>query len=42
MSNQAYGFKKNSRFAKNIDIADIYNQFLERADQGEGLMMMRR
>jgi hypothetical protein len=35
MSNQAYGFKKDSRFAKHIDIADIYNQFLERADQGE-------
>jgi hypothetical protein len=35
MSNQAYGFKKDSRFAKYIDIADIYNQFLERADQGE-------
>jgi hypothetical protein len=35
MSNQAYGFKKDSKFAKNNDIADIYNQFLERADQGE-------
>jgi hypothetical protein len=35
MSNQAYGFKKDSRFAKHSDIADIYNQFLERADQGE-------
>jgi hypothetical protein len=35
MSNQAYGFNKDSRFAKNNDIADIYNQFLERADQGE-------
>jgi hypothetical protein len=34
MSNQAYGFKKNSRFVKHNDIADIYNQFLERADQG--------
>jgi hypothetical protein len=34
MSNQAYGFKKDSRFAKHNDIADIYNQFLERADQG--------
>jgi hypothetical protein len=32
MSNQA---KKDSRFAKHDDIADIYNQFLERADQGE-------
>jgi hypothetical protein len=35
MSNQAYGFKKDCRFAKHSDIADIYNQFLERADQGE-------
>jgi hypothetical protein len=35
MSNQAYGFKKGSRFAKHSDLADIYNQFLERADQGE-------
>jgi hypothetical protein len=35
MSNQAYGFKKDSRFAKHSAIADIYNQFLERADQGE-------
>jgi hypothetical protein len=35
MSNQAYGFKKDSRFAKHNDITDIYNQFLERADQGE-------
>jgi hypothetical protein len=35
MSNQAYGFKKDSRFAKHNDRADIYNQFLERADQGE-------
>jgi hypothetical protein len=35
MRNQAYGFKKDSRFAKPNDIADIYNQFLERADQGE-------
>jgi hypothetical protein len=35
MSNQAYGFKKDSKFAKHSDIADIYNQFLERADQGE-------
>jgi hypothetical protein len=35
LSNQAYGFKKDSRFAKHNDIADIYNQFLERADQGE-------
>jgi hypothetical protein len=35
MSNQAYGFKKDSRFAKHNDVADIYNQFLKRADQGE-------
>jgi hypothetical protein len=35
MSNQAYRFKKDSRFVKHGDIADIYNQFLERADQGE-------
>jgi hypothetical protein len=34
MSNQAYGFKKNSRIVKHNDIAEIYNQFLERADQG--------
>jgi hypothetical protein len=35
MSNQAYRFKKDSRFVTHNDIADIYNQFLERADQGE-------
>jgi hypothetical protein len=35
MSNRAYGFKKDSRFVKHSDIADIYNQFLERADQEE-------
>jgi hypothetical protein len=35
MRNQAYGFKKDSRFAKHSDIADIYNQFHERANQGE-------
>jgi hypothetical protein len=34
MSNQAYGFKKDSRFVKHNDIAEIYNQFLEREDQG--------
>jgi hypothetical protein len=34
MSNQAYGFMKDSMFAKNNDIADIYDQFLERVDQG--------
>jgi hypothetical protein len=35
MSNQAYDFKKDSRFAKHSDVADIYNQFLKMADQGE-------
>jgi hypothetical protein len=35
MRNQAYGFKKDSRFVKHSDIVNIYNQFLERADQGE-------
>jgi hypothetical protein len=35
MSNQAYGFNKDSRFVKHNDIADIYNQFLEKADHGE-------
>jgi hypothetical protein len=35
MSNQSYGFKKDSRFVKHSDIADLYNQFLERANQGE-------
>jgi hypothetical protein len=35
MSNQAYGFKKDSRFAKHTDIAEIYNQFLEMADEGD-------
>jgi hypothetical protein len=35
MSNQAYGFKKDSRFVKHSDIADIYIQFLEKADQGK-------
>jgi hypothetical protein len=34
MSNQAYGFKEDSRFVKHNDLAKIYNQFLERADQG--------
>jgi hypothetical protein len=34
MSNQAYRFK-DTRFAKHNDIADIYNQFLKRADQME-------
>jgi hypothetical protein len=35
LRNQAYGFKKDSRFVKHNDIAEIYNQFLERADQGD-------
>jgi hypothetical protein len=35
MSNQAYGFKKDTIFAKHHVIADIYNQFLEKADQVE-------
>jgi hypothetical protein len=35
MSNEAYGFKKDSRFAKHNDIDNIYNQFLEKADQVE-------
>jgi hypothetical protein len=35
MSNQAYGFKKDSKFVKHNDVADIYNQFLKRADQGD-------
>jgi hypothetical protein len=35
MSNQSYGFKKDTRLAKHHDIADIYNQFLEKADQVE-------
>jgi hypothetical protein len=34
MSSQAYGFKKDSRFVKHNDIAEVYNKFLERADQG--------
>jgi hypothetical protein len=35
MSNQAYGFKKYTRFNKHHDIANIYNQFLEKADKME-------
>jgi hypothetical protein len=35
MRNQAYGFKKDSRFVKHNGIADIYNQLLEREDQGD-------
>jgi hypothetical protein len=42
ISNQAYGFKKDSRFAKHNDIADIYNQFLQRADRWKSLMMRRK
>jgi hypothetical protein len=34
MSNQTYGLKKDSKFFKHNDITGIYNQFLERADQG--------
>jgi hypothetical protein len=32
MSNQAYGFKKDARFGKQHDVAEIYNQFLDKAD----------
>jgi hypothetical protein len=32
MSNQAYDFKKDARFGKQHDVADIYNQFLDKAD----------
>jgi hypothetical protein len=32
MSNQAYGFKKDARFGKQHDVADIYNQFLDKAN----------
>jgi hypothetical protein len=32
MSNQAYGFKKDAKFGKQHDVADIYNQFLDKAD----------
>jgi hypothetical protein len=35
MSNQAYVFKRDSRFVKHNDIGDIDNQFLEREDQGD-------
>jgi hypothetical protein len=41
MSNQAYGFKKDSRFVKHNDIADIYNQFLEMAVRERNMMMKR-
>jgi hypothetical protein len=42
MSNQAYGFKKDSRFAKHSDVADIYNQFLKGRIKERNLMMMMR
>jgi hypothetical protein len=32
MSNQAYDFKKDARFGKQHDVAEIYNQFLDKAD----------
>jgi hypothetical protein len=32
MSNQAYGIRKDARFGKQHDVADIYNQFLDKAD----------
>jgi ABC-type transporter Mla subunit MlaD len=35
MSNQANGFKKDARFGKQHAVADIYNQFLDKADQTE-------
>jgi hypothetical protein len=35
MSNQAYEFKKDTRFGKQHDVTDIYNQFQEKADQME-------
>jgi hypothetical protein len=35
MSNQAYGFKKDARFVKQHDVADIYNQFLDKDDLEE-------
>jgi hypothetical protein len=35
MSNQAYRFKKDTRFSKQHNVADIYNQFLEKANQME-------
>jgi hypothetical protein len=35
MSTQAYGFKKDARFGKQHDVADIYNQFLDKADLTE-------
>jgi hypothetical protein len=42
MSNQAYGFKKDSRFAKHNDIADIYTNSWKELIKGKNLMMMRR
>jgi hypothetical protein len=35
MSNQAYGFRKDSKFVRHNYIADIYNQFVKRVDQGD-------
>jgi hypothetical protein len=35
MSNQAYGFKKDTRLGNQHDVAEIYNQLLEKADQME-------
>jgi hypothetical protein len=35
MSNQACGFKKDTWFGKQHDVAEIYNQFLEKDDQME-------
>jgi hypothetical protein len=41
MRNQAYGFKKDARFSKQHDVADIYNQFLEKPTKWRILMMTR-
>jgi hypothetical protein len=41
-SNQAYGFKKDSRFVKHSDIADVYNQFLEGQIRGRNMMMRKK
>jgi hypothetical protein len=42
MSNQAYGFKKDTRFAKHNDIADIYNRSSRGPTRWKILMMMRK
>jgi hypothetical protein len=42
MSNQAYVFKKDSRFVKHGDIADIYNQFLRGQIRERNMMMKRK